>query len=507
MSEAEAAGRWMEAKLSLLGAMPDNDLERLRDLAVVYEQLTARIGREVAGVPERETAPLVTGGSVVSGSVAPAASHHVPTAQIDAADARIRSLVEASAEDSTNAFITLRRPSERPLSAVGPLTGQVVAVKDNIHVSGMPTSSGSRLGPARPADASARVVTALERHGAYVSGKLNMGELALDALSDNPHFGRVRNPWAPDRSPGGSSGGCGAAIAAGLADIAIGSDSAGSVRIPAAMCGVVGYRPSPGVVSLDGLVAPAWSIDSIGLLTRTVDDLCRVASSALGVTAHETPTRTTGVIDDSLGGIDSEVRQVFVAAVNRLSPAVLSLSHVSAESLTLAPAVAAIIAYSEVATQLADEVKQRPQDIGVPPRDLLRLGLLFSASDYLNARRMCAVLLSRFLQALGEADVMITPTLPVVAPRFGDPVTVSDSPSSLDLFTLIQFTAIANVAGLPAISVPVGLTASGLPVGLQVLGRPGADSHVLACARAIEATLEPLGLPHIKSAARREHLR
>jgi Asp-tRNA(Asn)/Glu-tRNA(Gln) amidotransferase A subunit family amidase len=108
---------------------------------------------------------------------------------------------------------------------------------------------------------------------------------------------------------------------------------------------------------------------------------------------------------------------------------------------------------------------------------------------------MCAVLLSRFLEALGDADVMVTPTLPIAAPRFGDPVTVSNSSSSLDLFTLIQFTAIANVAGLPAVSVPVGLTASGLPVGLQVLGRPGADSDVLACARAVESTLGPLGPP------------
>jgi aspartyl-tRNA(Asn)/glutamyl-tRNA(Gln) amidotransferase subunit A len=247
---------------------------------------------------------------------------------------------------------------------------------------------------------------------------------------------------------------------------------------------------------MDGLIAPAWSIDSIGLLTRTVDDLCYVASTALGLTADRGPIRASVIVDDSLGKIDPEVNDVFAAALNQLSPTVLPLSQVTANRLTLAPAVAAIIAYSEVASQLAHEVVHRPQDIGVPPRDLLRLGLLFSASDYLNARRMCAVLLSRFLETLGDADVMITPTLPVAAPRFGDPVTVSNSSSLLDLFTVIQFTAIANVAGLPAVSVPVGLTASGLPVGLQVLGRPGADSDVLACARAIESTLGPLGPPH-----------
>jgi aspartyl-tRNA(Asn)/glutamyl-tRNA(Gln) amidotransferase subunit A len=497
MSEADATDRWMDGRLSLLGAMPDDDMGRLRDLAVVYEQLTAHISREVAGLSEREMAPLVTGRSVEAGrsTSAPASLHRAATAQADAADARIHSLVEASAKDSTNSFITLRPPPQRPLSAAGPLTGYVMAVKDNIQVSGIPTTSGGRLASGHPADASARIVTTLESSGAYVSGTLNMGELALEALSDNPHFGRVNNPWAPDRSPGGSSGGSGAVIAAGLADIALGSDSAGSVRIPAAMCGVVGYRPTPGVVSMDGLIAPAWSIDSIGLLTRTVDDLCYVASTALGVTADRGPIRAGVVVDDSLGKIDPEVNDVFAAALNRLSPTVLPLSQVTANRLTLAPAVAAIIAYSEVASQLAHEVVHRPQDIGVPPRDLLRLGLLFSAHDYLNARRMCAALLSRFLEALGDADVMITPTLPIAAPRFGDPVTVSNSSSLLDLFTVIQFTAIANVAGLPAVSVPVGLTASGLPVGLQVLGRPGADSDVLACARAIESTLGPLGAP------------
>ena len=353
---------------------------------------------------------------------------------------------------------------------------------------------GSLFGDPLPQAESAEVVRSVADLGAVCLGKQNLGELATDAYTMNPHFGTTLNPWDTRRIAGGSSGGSAAAIAAGIVDFAFGSDSGGSVRIPASMCGIAAFRPSQSSRWQKGLVGGAWSIDSIGLMGPTLSDLHWLVRQAHLVPSFSSglnePLRIGVVVDGSMGAVRSDVADVVEAAVSRLkSNPGLQIEKLRLGGLELGVFVAAVIAYVDLGAQHASTIRSRPQDYGEPARHIFRLGNLFSGTDYVTAGRMRQLIIDRYLEAAGMFDLVVTPTLPVTAPLIGEDPLIPGDDNRLGLFSLIRFTALANLTGIPSASIPIGLSEDGLPVGLQVMGHRHGDMRMLAVAETVEETV------------------
>ena len=398
----------------------------------------------------------------------------------------------AAKEDSLGCFISVSSAPPRPDS--GPLSGLVFGVKDNIDVQGFTTTLGSLLGDPLPQAESADVVRSVADLGAVCLGKQNLGELATDAYTMNPHFGTTLNPWDTGRIVGGSSGGSAAAIAAGIVDFAFGSDSGGSVRIPASMCGIAAFRPSQSPRWQKGLVGGAWSIDSIGLMGTTLSDLHWLVRQArlvpAGSSGLDEPVRIGVVIDGSMGAVRSDVADVVEDAVSQLKEnRRLQIETLRLGGLELSVFVAAVIAYVDLGAQHAGSIRSRPQDYGEPARHIFRLGNLFSGADYVTAGRMRQLIIDRYREATDGLDLVVTPTLPVTAPLIGEDPIVPGDDNRLGLFSVIRFTALANLTGVPSASIPIGLSDEGLPVGLQVMGRRHADMRMLAAAEIVEETV------------------
>lgn len=413
---------------------------------------------------------------------------------------RVRILRDSfeAGNEATNSFILIAPEGSQPVPD-GALSGLIFGVKDNIDVRGLPTSMGSSVSSTEPVDSESPVVTALRSAGALVAGKTNLGEHALDATTCNPCFGPTRNPWDLSRIAGGSSGGSAASVAAGLVDFALGTDSGGSIRVPAAMCGVVGFRPSAGFWPLDGLRGAAWSVDSIGLIARdvaTVVRVCRETAPRAAARALFGSSVRIGVVDDdSMGKSHRDVDRLLSHAVHRMIPAGHTVSHVSFRGLERSAPVLAMIAYCEVASQHTEGIRKRAAEYGVPPRHLLQLGSILRAVDYLDAQRMRSAIITRYAGIVNGLDIIATPTLPVTAPLIGVDARVPDDDSPLAIFTLIRFTCVANLLGIPSISIPMGFDSDGMPVGLQLLGQRGSDWDLLHAAALVERALGSDGVP------------
>lgn len=400
---------------------------------------------------------------------------------------RFEAMPTATGEDPSRTLIAAVRPADGHAD-----TGLTFTVKANVDVAGITTGCGASprnpAVPANPASRSAPVVDALLAAGAHLVGIANLGELALDATSDNPWHGRVDNPAVPGHCPGGSSGGSAAGIAAGAARLSVGSDSAGSVRIPAAFCGVYGYRPTPGRTSLGGLRGAAWSIDTVGFMADSLTTLQWAAE----VTASVRSARFRGrprigvLLDAGMGAVQPAVDRQYRAVLDRLD-GIAELVPVQLGGVIDAPAVAAVIAYAEAAAQLRSAVEQAPEEFGRPPRQLVQFGALVSSQDYLLAQRMRTVIAERWDAAVANVDAVLTPTVPMLPFLHGATPHIPLDDSALAIFAMIRFTAVANVAALPAIAIPVG-SADGPPFGVQLTGRHDEDETLFgAAARVVEA--------------------
>jgi aspartyl-tRNA(Asn)/glutamyl-tRNA(Gln) amidotransferase subunit A len=388
----------------------------------------------------------------------------------------------------------------------GPLHGVPLAYKDLCHVRGLPTSCGTRTAEYFSSDVECTAVARLTAAGAVTLGKLNMTELALGPFGDNPHHGNVDNPWKRGHVSGGSSSGSGAAVAAGLAHGALGSDTGGSIRLPAACCGIVGVKPTYGRVSRAGAMPLSWSLDHLGPMTRTVRD----AALMLEVVAGHDPRdgtsspRAVGALHAALerspaglrvalpenyyfDGVDGEVRVAVEAAAR-----VLAAGGVRVETLRLPdPAilsdVANILARSESAAVHARVVRERPHELGAAVRSRLEVGFHISAHDYLQAGRLRARLAREFVaEVFAETDAVLAPTIPEPAPPL-DAVTagpVDEIVRRMGRFS--RLTRPFNALGLPVVALPCGATADGRPLGLQIVGRPFDEATVLRLAHAYE---------------------
>ncbi len=390
--------------------------------------------------------------------------------------------------------------------ARGPLHGVPMAWKDLCASAGLPTSCGTRTRDYFVSEAPCTAVARLTAAGAITLGKTNMTELALGPFGDNAHHGHVQNPWRSGHCSGGSSSGSGSAISAGLALGAIGSDTGGSIRLPAACCGIVGVKPTYGRVSRAGAMALSWSNDHLGPMARTVRD----AALMLGVMAGSDsadPTTSRRRVPDYLAGIDAGVRglrlgvpanyyfdEVDAEIVTAVREAARQLGELGArvtevrvpDPIPLAEATG-VVSRAESATIHERLLRERPQELQPVVRARLEFGLHLSAHDYLQALRSRGRLTREFLRAVfSQVDLLLAPTIPEPAPEIAAVTTgrVEDIITRMGRFS--RLTRPFNGLGLPVLSLPCGFSTRGLPLALSIVGRPFDEATVLRAGQAYE---------------------
>ncbi len=367
----------------------------------------------------------------------------------------------------------------------GPLAGVPVAIKDNIDQAGVVCAAACRAYLDRRPDRNAKVVERLLEAGAVIVGRTNMHELADGVTCEDSCYGPVHNPWRSGFHPGGSSGGSAAAVAAGCVAAALGTDTGGSVRIPASLCGVVGFKPTAGLVPNDGVVPLSTTLDHVGVLTRTVRD----AAVVLEVLAGKADGDFQAACEGDPGGLrigvlegfglepDPGVSRAFEAARENLEEIGCALRPLSIEGLSRGIRLLSRIYPPEAAAWHEPALKERPEAFGDRVRADLERGLAMDPAKRDSALAERVVLTNEVEKAMEELDLLACPTTPHPARSIG----------ALDPHTYLTYTCPFNLTGQPAISVPMGLS-DGLPVGLQLIGLSGRDATVFRLASAFERT-------------------
>jgi aspartyl-tRNA(Asn)/glutamyl-tRNA(Gln) amidotransferase subunit A len=414
-----------------------------------------------------------------------------------------------------NAFITLT--AERALAEAsaateeiahgndrGPLHGIPVAIKDLFNVRGVATTAGSPLLQDSIATDDAFVVKQLREAGAIFLGKLNMHEWALGVTGVNPHFGTARNPWNTDFITGGSSSGSGAALAAGLCYGALGSDTGGSIRIPASLCGVVGLKPTYGRVSVRGVIPLAWSLDHAGPMARSVDDVAtlfnvikaRDADDQYAVQTvplnFQPPTSEfrIGVPDDYFfSDLHPETEAAYRAAIKTFGNLGAELHDVALPGFEQSEKASAKILLAEAAAYHQVHIEQHADQIGEDVLTRLKWGLDVTGVEYALARQTQVEWRHKIEQIFESIDALILPATPFPATRIDE-----SDPVALSRGNLTRFTRMFNLTGHPALVLPCGRTATGLPIGLQIVGARWQEDKIIQVARAYEAARGEWGI-------------
>jgi aspartyl-tRNA(Asn)/glutamyl-tRNA(Gln) amidotransferase subunit A len=439
-------------------------------------------------------------------------------------DGQIHAFLSHDAADALAQADAADRALAQGASAAKRLLGVPIAIKDVIAVKGQPLNCGSKILGNFISPYDATVIDKLKAAGAIIFGRLNMDEFAMGSSTENSAFGFTRNPWDPTRIPGGSSGGSAAAVAADECLASLGSDTGGSIRQPAALCGIVGLKPTYGRVSRYGLVAFASSLDQIGPFTKDVRDaatLLEVLSGADGCDSTSVPQPVpayaaglTGNIkglkiglakEYMIGGLDPEVKQAVDAAVKKLEHQGAEIVEVSLPHTDYAVATYYIIATAEASANLArfdgvrycqrvegDDLiamyaKTRGAGFGPEVKRRIILGTYVLSSGYhdayyLRAQKVRTLIRNDFLKAFEKVDAIITPTTPTAAFKIGE-----KSGDPLQMYLSDIFTISCNLAGICGLSLPCGFTsAPKLPIGLQLLGKPFGEETILKIAHAYE---------------------
>ncbi len=425
---------------------------------------------------------------------------------VEVAEAAIQRALQV--QRTLNAFLwldpqrTLDQARQRARERVqGPLHGVPVTLKDLIAEQGAPFSCGSKLRAQTRAEADAEVTRRLRQAGAVFLGRAHLHEFAYGVTSENPHYGRARNPWDPGRSPGGSSGGSAVAVSTRCVFGSVGTDTGGSVRIPAALCGVVGLKPTYELVPRDGVFPLSPSLDHVGPLARTVEDV-----AVLLEVLADRPGRYTAGLGSGVRGLRLGVPAgpywdvVDPQVAERVEEAVRVLEGEGARRVTVefpweaCSAVATALLMVEAASVHAHAVRAAPEAFGADVRERLLVGLVLPAERYVQALRVRRALARLCGDLWASADLLAVPTVPVPAPTLGQSVTDLGSGTYETRALLTRFTNPFNALGLPALSVPCGV-ADDLPVGLQLVGRPGDEATVLAAGAAYELAAGPWPAP------------
>jgi len=380
-------------------------------------------------------------------------------------------------------------------AVVGPLCGIPIAVKDIVDVAGLPTTAGSRVLAGNIAREDAAIVARLRAAGAVIIGKTNTHEFAYGVIS-----APTRNPWDLARIPGGSSGGSAAALAAGMAMGAIGTDTAGSIRLPSALCGVVGLKPTYDLVDRHGVIPLSWSLDHAGPMARTGADAAllltamapdlgtRVRGKGRAKDRQERANAVLAQLDRPVKGLrmgvprpyfyddlDPEIEAAVAQALRALGHLGLEPRDVALPDVALTFAVGRAVQRPEASAYHQKTLRATPELYEDETRRDLELGALYLATDYLQGQRVRGQLHERWLTVMQEVDLLVTPTVPVAAP----PPPEESGGSGVVKGSLLRNTYPFNLVGFPALSVPCGFTSAGLPIGLQIVGRPYEDLTVL----------------------------
>ena len=370
----------------------------------------------------------------------------------------------------------------------GPLHGIPIGHKDLFHTAGVRTTNGTRIFADFVPERDAGVVSRLRDAGAISIGKLNMHELAYGITSNNPHYGPVRNPHDRERIPGGSSGGSGAAVAAGIVFGATGSDTGGSIRIPASFCGTVGFKPTFNLVSTEGCFPLGASLDHMGPLARTVEDAALMLEAMAGRKFPVEPRTDVRIgmpenfyFDD----IDPEIRVAVEHAAKRAEKMGAKIVRVRVPDPDGLMSTARTILLCEAATVMLPHVKPR-HEFGADVLALLDTGAKVSATEYINAVNSASRLKEAWAKQFEHFDLLLTPTIPITAPRIGQmTVQIGKKEEDTRLLTT-RFCRGINLLGYPALSIPCGLSRQGLPMGLQLVGAWNQDATVLNVGAALE---------------------
>ena len=448
------------------------------------------------------------GGLIKAKEITPLEAVDAYLARIEEVDPRLNSYItvcgDEAREEAKRACDELARGEDR-----GPLHGVPVGVKDQIYVKGVRNSDGSKIRNDFIPEFDATVVANLRRAGAVILGKLNMSEFAMgDPISS--FFGAAHNPWDLDRNPGTSSTGSGAATAGFLCATSLGEDTGGSIRGPAANCGLVGIRPTWGRVSRYGVDGACWSVDTIGPISRTVSDCAATIGSIAGYDPNDPYTGKVEV-PDYLGSLTGNIRGLKVGLVTELMDpdlgldvqsrdAVAAAAQVFAElgadvkdvSLPLAKHTGAIvrtITHTERVSLRPEWLRERPEDYHVNTRIAFMTGNLIPSQVYYKAQKLRAIVRQQVLDALKEVDVLIQPTSSGPAGKLDFTTGVASKESALHALSEGSYRGPYSLSGAPALSIPCGYTdpgEGGLPLALQIAGRPYAESTVLNAAYAYE---------------------
>ena len=426
-------------------------------------------------------------------------------------------------EPQLNAFITVFREesleSARGAEAairsgkdLGPLHGMPIALKDIIYVEGTRSTAGSNFFSEESPQFDAALVSRLRDAGAIIIGKTNLHEFAFGVTTENPHFGATANPWDTARVPGGSSGGSASAVVAGCCAGALGSDTGGSIRIPAAVCGHVGLKPTYGRISVHGVLELAQSLDTVGPMCRYVHDVALMMNTLSGYDPRDVhsedqpvPDYTEG-IDQPIAGrragipkqhffenLDPEVERIVDDAIKTLQGLGVEIVELDLPSAPAGHEVTLTLLTGEAGQFHQQRLAAHREDYGVDVRELLEDGLALSAADYIKAVRVREIARREFAGAFEEVDCILSPTAPIPAPLRSTHDLSGGSESNRIRPRLTRNTRLINLLGLPSISVPCGFaqvensdSKAGLPVGLQITGPWWSEKTLLQVAHAYE---------------------
>jgi aspartyl-tRNA(Asn)/glutamyl-tRNA(Gln) amidotransferase subunit A len=425
-------------------------------------------------------------------------------------------------EPDLNAYITVtadeaRQAAKKSSDEIsggrqgGQLHGIPVAIKDLFDLAGVRMTAGSRILAENMAVEDSESVSRLKVAGATILGKLNLHEFAFGATGVNPHYGAARNPWNTECVTGGSSSGSGAAVAAGECFAALGTDTGGSIRIPASLCGIVGLKPTYGRVSKRGVFPLSWSLDHVGPMTRTVED----AAILLGVLAGHDPgdgssadrpvPNYTSALKAGIRGlrvgvprrfffenVDLEVDAAVRSAIQLLEELGAVVSDIDIPHIEEIPGALTAIMLPEALAIHQRWMNERPDDYGDDVRYRLELGSTYLAVHYVQAQRLRQKAVQSWSDdVFGKVDLIASPATPITAPLIEHAGGSTYAGGALQVtFSLIRFTNPFNFLGVPAISVPCGFTSEGLPIGLQLAGRWWDEENVLRAAYAYEQTTD-----------------
>ena len=398
-----------------------------------------------------------------------------------------------------DALLTAQQSDLRQLG----LLGMPIALKDLFETAGIRTTAGSKFFADHIPAEDAQAVQKLKLAGGVVLGKTNTHEIALGVTGVNPHYGPVKNPWDLTRVPGGSSSGSAAAVATGMCLAALGTDTGGSIRIPASLCGVVGLKPTYGRVSTRGVVPLSWNLDHVGPLTRTVEDAAMMLAAVAGFDPHD-PASADIPMEDYLVHLEDGVRgwRVALAAgeyVDASDPQVLaglteaaqvfkdSGAHMEKVDMSWLKDLALAngrMTQADGAAFHRERLAEHPDWFGADVRQRLETGAALPSSEYALARRTQAESRRRFEMFFGKFDVLLLPTTPIPAPRIEGTQAIEAARQ------LTRFTAPFNLAGLPALSVPCGFTDEKLPIGLQIVSKHWGEAKALRAGRTFEKATE-----------------